>query len=370
MDAGRVKLRHSSSKVDKSSMNLSRRKVFAGAAALAAAAGLGASVRRATAGYYEGPITDHFDGTHFVGPYAVPSKGTAFWRWQLSRNAAEWPDRVADKAADLPPARVNGKELRISFVGHATFLIQTAGLNILTDPVWSERASPFAFVGPKRVREPGIAFEALPPISAILVSHNHYDHLDVATLSRLAARDRPRVITPLGNDTIMREYDANIAAEARDWGESVALAPEVAVTLAPARHWSARHLWDRNKALWSAFVIDTPAGRIYFVGDTGYDGDLFRDTRARHGPIRVAILPIGGYEPRWFMRDLHMNPEEAVRVRRDLGAELAIGSHFGTFRLTDEAIDAPVYELAAARVATGLPEDRFRTFTPGQYLTV
>jgi L-ascorbate metabolism protein UlaG (beta-lactamase superfamily) len=351
-------------------MKLSRRKLFAGAAALAAAAGLGAATRWATAGYYQGPITDHFDGTHFVGPHAVSSKGLAFWRWQLSRNAAEWPAHVVNDAADIPPARVNGNALRISFVGHASFLIQTAGLNILTDPVWSERASPFTFVGPKRVREPGIAFDALPPISAILVSHNHYDHLDVATLSRLAARDRPRVITPLGNDTIMHEYDAGIAAEARDWGESVALAPEVAVTLAPARHWSARNLWDRNKALWSAFVIDTPAGRIYFVGDTGYDGDLFRDTRARHGPIRVAILPIGAYEPRWFMHDLHMNPEEAVRVRRDLGAELAIGSHFGTFRLTEEAIDAPLQALAAARVAVGLPEDRFRTLTPGQYLTV
>ena len=351
-------------------MKLSRRKVFAGAAAFAAAAGLGASVRWATAGYYQGPITDHFDGTHFVGPYAIPSKGTAFWRWQLSRNAAEWPERVANLTSENPPARVNGKELRISFVGHASFLIQTARLNILTDPIWSERASPFTFVGPKRVREPGIAFDVLPPIDAIVVSHNHYDHLDVATLSRLAARDRPRVITPLGNDTIMRDHDGNIAAEAHDWGESVALAPEVAVTLAPAQHWSARHLWDRNKALWAAFVIDTPAGRIYFVGDSGYNGDLLRDTRARHGPIRVAILPIGSYEPRCFMRDQHMNPQEAVRACGDLDAELAIGSHFGTFHLTDEAIDAPLQELAAARATAGMAEDRFRTLTPGQYLTV
>jgi len=352
------------------SMKLSRRKVFAGAAALAAATGLGAAARLAIARYCDGPITDHFDGTHFVGPYAVPSKGMAFWRWQLSRNAAEWPAHVVNKAADIPPARVSGKELRISFVGHASFLIQTASLNILTDPIWSQRASPFTFIGPKRVREPGIAFDALPPISAILVSHNHYDHLDGATLSRLAARDRPRVITPLGNDTIMHEYDAGIAAEARDWGERVALAPDVAVTLTPARHWSARNLWDRNKALWSAFVIDTPAGRIHFVGDSGYDGELFRNTRARHGAMRVAILPIGAYEPRWFMRDMHMNPEEAVRVCHDLGAELAIASHFGTFQLTDEAIDAPLHALADARAAAELPEDRFRTLSPGQYLTV
>jgi len=351
-------------------MNLSRRKVFAGAAALAAATGLAGAARLATTRYYDGPVTDHFDGTHFVGPHAVSSKGLAFWRWQLSRNAAEWPAHVVNKAADVPPAGVNGKELRISFVGHASFLIQSAGQNILTDPIWSERASPFTFVGPKRVREPGIAFDALPPISAILVSHNHYDHLDVVTLSRLSARDRPRVITPLGNDTIMHEYDAGIAAEARDWGERVALAPEVAVTLAPARHWSARQLFDRNKALWSAFVINTPAGRIYFVGDSGYDGDLFRDTRARHGAIRVAILPIGGYEPRWFMREQHMNPDEAVRACRDLGARLAIGSHFGTFRLTDEAIDAPLHALAAARSAASLLDGRFRTLAPGQYLTV
>ena len=159
----------------------------------------------------------------------------------------------------------------------------------------------------------------------MLVSHGHYDHLDVATLSRLAAAHRPRVITPLGNDTIMRNHDPAIAAEAFDWHDRVELGAGVAVTLVPTRHWSARSLSDRNKSLWAWFVIETPAGRIYFVGDSGYgDGGHFRRARERHGPFRLAILPIGAYEPRWFMRDQHMNPAEAVQAFIDCGAELAL----------------------------------------------
>ena len=172
-----------------------------------------------------------------------------------------------------------------------------------------------SFAGPKRVNAPGIAFEALPPIDVVLVSHWHYDHLDVETLSRLAAAHRPRVVTPLGNDTIMHDHDAAIRAEAYDWHDRVELAAASRVTMVPTRHWSARGLIDRNKALWASFVIDTPAGRIYHVTDSGYgDGQHFRDARDRYGPFRLAILPIGAYEPRWFMRDQHMNPAEAVQA--------------------------------------------------------
>jgi L-ascorbate metabolism protein UlaG (beta-lactamase superfamily) len=247
-------------------------------------------------------------------------------------------------------------------------LIQTAGLNILTDPVWSERASPFTFTGPKRAIDPGIAFEALPPIDVVLLSHNHYDHLDVATLSRLAAAHSPRVITPLGNDSILRAHDPAIRVEPYDWGDRVALSPDMAVTLAPMRHWSARHMLDRNKALWAAFVIETPAGRIYHVGDSGYgDGHHFRAARERHGPFRLAILPIGAYEPRWFMSDQHMNPEESVQAFQDCGAELALGHHYGTFQLTDEAIDAPLRALEEASSKAGVAPERFRTLAPGQF---
>ena len=173
-------------------------------------------------------------------------------------------------------------------------------------------------------------------------------------LSRLAAAHRPRVITPLGNDTIMRNHDPAIAAEAYDWGDRVELGGGVAVTLVPSRHWSARSLSDRNMSLWASIVIETPGGRIYFVADSGYgDGRHFREVRERHGPFRLAILPIGAYEPRWFMRDQHMNPAESVQALIDCGAELALAHHFGTFQLTDEAIDAPLIALAEALESRG-----------------
>jgi L-ascorbate metabolism protein UlaG (beta-lactamase superfamily) len=318
--------------------------------------------------YYEGPLSDHWDGTGFGDAHAMPPKGFADqWRWFRENNKAKWPDHVDNDFADTPPARVDGKTWRICHVGHATNLIQTAGLNILTDPIWSERASPFTFAGPKRVRDPGIAFDALPKIDIVLVTHNHYDHLDAATLMRLARRDNPRVISPLGNDTIIKSYDDTIQAESYDWGQRVDLGKGLAAVLVPARHWSARGLRDRNKALWCAFVIETPAGKIYHAGDTGYgDGFYFRDAREKYGPFRFAILPVGAYEPRWFMRDQHMNPADAVQAFRDLGAEMALGHHYGTFQLTDEAIDAPEIALAAERQAAGISPAQFRLLKPGE----
>jgi len=345
----------------------SRRRLFAGLAALGAVGGL-FGLRTATARYYDGPVSDHFDGTRFFDPNGSPPKSLADqWRWYRTAEREPWPEWAPSAYSDRPPPRVTGPEWRISYVGHASLLIQTAGLNILLDPMWSERASPVSFAGPKRHNEPGIAFDALPPIDVVLVSHCHYDHLDVATLSRLAAVYRPRVITPLGNDTIMKAHDPAIRAEAYDWHDRVELGSGVAVTLGPMRHWSARGLTDRNKALWAAFIIETPAGRIYHVGDSGYgEGHHFREARDRYGPFRLAILPFGAYEPRWFMRDQHMNPEEAMRAFLTTGAELGLGHHYGTFQLTDEAIDAPARALDVARVNEGIEPERFRRLTPGQ----
>jgi L-ascorbate metabolism protein UlaG (beta-lactamase superfamily) len=351
-------------------MKLTRRRMFAGFAVLGAVGLGGLGLRHASARYYDGPLSDHFDGTRFFDTHGVPPKSLAElarWLTDRDRKRAEWPSWAPSPFTDRPPRRVDGAAWRVSYVGHASFLLQAAGLNILIDPVWSERASPFTFAGPKRVNDPGIAFDALPPIDVVLVSHNHYDHLDVTTLAALVTPHRPRVITPLGNDTIMRAHDASIMAEARDWYERIVLGPGVAVTLVPSRHWSARGPLDRNKALWAAFVIETPAGRIFHVADSGYgDGFHFKDARERFGPFRLAVLPVGAYEPRWFMRDQHMNPEEAVMAFRDCGAELALGHHYGTFQLTDEAIDAPVEALKAARAAAGVAAETFRLLKPGE----
>jgi len=320
--------------------------------------------------YYHGPISDHFDGERFFDSGGTPPRSRRdLFRWYRSRRAtrAKWPRAAPSPYADRPPERVSGAAWRISYVGHASFLIQTAGCNILLDPVWSKRASPFRFIGPKRVNAPGIGFADLPPIDVALVSHGHYDHLDVATLSRLAAVHRPRIVTPLGNDAIMRSHDPAIAAEAYDWEERIDLGSGIAATPVPTRHWTARNLSDRNMALWASFVIEGPGGRIYFVADSGYgDGRHFRNAAARHGPFRLAILPIGAYEPRWFMREMHMNPAESVQAFLDCGAELALGHHYGTFQLTDEAIDAPVVALAEALRDAGIPPERFRTLRPGQ----
>jgi L-ascorbate metabolism protein UlaG (beta-lactamase superfamily) len=347
-------------------MKLSRRRlgVMLAAAGAASVAGL----RTANARYYEGPLSDHFDGIRFFDEHGMaPKTPRDLLRWWASNGKSKWPPRVASDFSDIPPARVEGDRWRICFVGHATLLLQTAALNVLIDPVWSERVSPVAFAGPKRVNDPGIAFDRLPPIDVVLLSHNHYDHLDIATLSQLAAVHRPRVVTPLGNDTILLGHDPAIRAEAYDWGDRVALSPDVAVTLAPMRHWSARQVFDRNRALCSAFILDTPAGRIYHVADSGYGaGHHFRTARDRYGPFRLAILPIGAYEPRWFMRDQHMNPQDAVQAFQDCGAELALGHHYGTFQLTDEAIDEPPRALAEACARASIPAGRFRALAPGE----
>jgi L-ascorbate metabolism protein UlaG (beta-lactamase superfamily) len=320
--------------------------------------------------YYTGPVSDHFDGERFFdAAAAAPRSRRDLFRWFLQRQLrgtkAKWPAWAPSPFTDHPPPRVEGAACRVSYVGHASWLIQTAGLNILLDPVWSKRVSPFRYVGPKRVNDPGIAFADLPPIDVVLVSHAHYDHLDVATLSRLAAVHRPRIITPLGNDTIMRN-DAAIAAEGFDWDDRVSLGA-AAVTLVPTSHWSARNLSDRNMSLWASFVIDAPIGKIYVVADSGYGaGRLFRRARKRHGSFKLAILPIGAYEPRWFMRDQHMNPAEAVQAYSDCGAELALAHHYGTFQLTDEAIDAPLAALGEALKAAAIPAERFRALRPGE----
>jgi len=353
-------------------MKITRRKLLASVGAVAATTGLSAFwASRMTS--YDGPVSDHFDGKTFFDPDGVPPKSLGeVLRWQFGggRNRQAWPDWVENEHADIPPARVTAG-VRLSFVGHASWLIQAAGQNILIDPVWSDRVSPVSFAGPKRHTAPGIAFDRLPKIDTVLVSHGHYDHLDLPTLSKLVAAFDPRVVTPLGNDTTMRSADAAIRAEAFDWQDRIDLGGGLAVTLVPTRHWTARGLLDRNKALWASFVLETPAGKIYIVCDSGYgDGGHFRRVRDAHGPLRLAILPIGAYEPRWFMQDQHMNPDDAVKALADCGAEQALAHHHATFQLTDEAMDAPAKGLEAALDAAEISQQRFVALKPGQVFEI
>ena len=332
------------------------------------------SAARATNSYYDGPVTDHFDGTVFFNPQGEPPKGfKELIKWQLGGGRKRWPSAYPSTHSDEPPASVDGDGLRVSFVGHATVLVQTGGLNLLTDPVWSQRASPFQWAGPKRVNDPGIDFERLPKIDAVLLSHNHYDHLDLDTLSRLRRAHDPLVVTPLGNDTIIASHDAAIRTVTGDWGDTVELGAArpgagVRVTFEPMHHWSARGIADRRNALWAAFVIDAgAAGKIYHIGDTGFhDGINYRDAKAKHGPFRLAILPFGAYEPRGFMRAQHQNPDEAVRGHLLCGAEQTLGHHWGTFQLTNEAIEDQLADLETARETHGVPEHAFRALRPGQ----
>jgi L-ascorbate metabolism protein UlaG (beta-lactamase superfamily) len=322
--------------------------------------------------YYCGPVSDHFDGTRFFYPgHPTDRSRLDLLKWQFGGGPRPpWPQE-APGFRDTPPQRVDGATLRVSFVGHASVLIQTQGVNILIDPVWAERASPLTRFGPKRVNQPGIALDDLPPLDAVLVTHAHYDHLDVGTLSHLAHERPCRVITPLGNDAIMHARDPSIRAEAYDWGEKVEIAPGIAVHIEPSLHWSARNLRDRRMALWCAFIIDTPSGKIFHAGDTGYgSGQLFRDLFLRYRGFRLANLPIGAYEPRWFMKNQHVDPEEAVRMFEDLGAAYALAMHWGTFRLTDEAYDEPVKRLKVAVERAGIAPERFEVKRPGEFWEV
>ncbi len=320
--------------------------------------------------YYSGPPSDHFDGARFFNTPRAHETGFAdLLRWRFEeRQRTAWPRSVKSLATDKPPQRVYGSTLRLSYIGHASFLLQLYGLNILFDPVLSERASPFAFAGPGRVLAPGISVEDLPPIDVVLVTHNHYDHMDLPFLARLARTGAPRLIAPLGNDAILAKADKSLRAETGDWDEEIALSPQVSVRFEPAYHWSARGLFDRRMALWASFAIRTLAGTIYCIGDTAYrDGAIFRAARVKFTDIRLALLPIGGYEPAWFMRRHHVAPEEALRIFEDLGADKAFAHHWGVFRLTDEPREEPPRRLALALALerAGIDAERFVALPPG-----
>lgn len=300
-------------------------------------------------------LSDHHDGERFFNPSLQEARPLSALPKMMSEPRAPWPRSLPVEPRPAVPHDPSAW-VTITFVGHSTFIIQTPAVTVITDPVFSERASPLSFIGPKRVRAAGVPLDQLPPIDLVLLSHNHYDHCDLASLRSIARRFDPVLVTPLGNAALARRAGFS-RVEERDWWESATSTP-LPVTVTPAQHFSARTPFDRNRALWGSFVIEIDGRRLYFGGDSGY-APHFRAIRDRHGAIDLALLPIGAYEPRWFMGPIHMNPEEAVQAHLDLGASRSIGMHFGTFQLTTEAIDEPLQALARARTGLGVAAEAF-----------
>jgi L-ascorbate metabolism protein UlaG (beta-lactamase superfamily) len=305
----------------------------------------------------------HFDGKRFYNPDAPQAPGLLeALRWKLTTRPESSPNFISDVDQSVPPRRVEGHGIRITQVNHSTELIQQQGSNILTDPIWSERASPLSWIGPRRRREPGVSWENLPPIGAVLISHNHYDHLDLPTLHRLMARGESTFIVPAGVGRLLRSENIGPAHEL-DWGESLSL-PELTIHSVPAMHFSGRGIFDRDKTLWCGYVIESREGLVYFAGDTAF-GSHFAQIREKLGSLRVALLPIGAYEPRWFMSPIHMAPDEAVKAHAILAAKVSIAIHHGTFKLSDEALDTPSKQLVAAD-----PRGSFLVLNNGQFADI
>ncbi|MGI9512394.1 MAG: MBL fold metallo-hydrolase [Anderseniella sp.] len=318
--------------------------------------------------YHQTDLNVTHDGERYQVPaHKVVNCTSDFWKWQASGERQSWPKWVDNETHPAPPQRVNGDAVSTTWIGHATVLVQTGGVNILTDPFFSLRASPIQFAGPKRVRHPGIALKDLPPIDLVLLSHNHYDHMDLPALRKLVRHHQASIITPHGNARIVNRWIRQAGVIELGWHETFEHSPGVLITPTPALHWSKRTFGDRNKALWSAFMIEAGGRKIYFGGDTGFGtGTHFAQTKNLYGAPDLALLPIGAYEPRWFMKTQHMNPDEAAQAHKMLGAKASLAIHHATIQLTDEAIDAPAKALQAARLTHGIRDDEFAALGVGE----
>ena len=308
-------------------------------------------------------MSDHFDGRRYFNPWgAGPRSFRDLLRWKLTGHPEPWPRQVEDAPAAPLPTLGRG-EMSATFLGHATALFRLPSLTVLTDPIFSTRASPLSWAGPARVRPAALGIEGLPHLDAVLVSHNHYDHMDLPTLKALAAKGMETALVPLGNGKWLRAAGFARVIEL-DWWESAEIGGG-RVTLTPAQHWSSRSPFDRNKALWGGFRLDAGGRSAFFPGDTGY-GPQFKMIRERLGAVDLAFLPIGAYEPRWFMAPAHMDPHDAVKAHADLGASASAAMHWGSFRLTDEGIEAPLRRLEEAKREAGLDESVFRVLAHGE----
>lgn len=321
---------------------------------------------------YRGPVTDHFDGEHFCNPGSQIQHGSgSLLKWLANRQQGPWREWTDAQPGPPPPARVSDGGLRVTFIGHSTVLIQMDGINFLTDPIWSMRASPLSWIGPRRHRPPGLRLEDLPPIDIVLQSHDHYDHLNFPTLRQLTRRHRIKFLVPPGVRSRLTTACIPGCAEAAelDWWQSVSISPEIKITAVPARHFSGRSLGDRNRTLWSGYVIEGPSGAVCFAGDSGY-GPHFREIREHFPNLRLALIPIGAFRPQWFMGPVHMSPQSAVRAHQELGTAASVAIHFGTFHLADDGEDEPVIELQRALEVAGIPSSRFVTLNCGQGIEI
>jgi len=329
--------------------------------------------RLAASGIHHAPRTDNgYENND--GPLARGS----VWKWRWNRWAHGLPPPPANGYAfpvdhpDVAWIKANRSDDTMTWIGHATALLQINGVNVITDPMFSERASPFTFAGPKRRVPPGLALDELPHIDVVLISHSHYDHLDTASVEALNAQPGgpPLFLVPLGiKDWLAKKGITN--AQELDWGDETSVAG-LDFWFVPATHWSARSLTDRNETLWGGWVVKMPAGAahpfsVYFAGDTGYSNDFKRIGDA-FGCVDLALIPVGAYEPRWFMGPQHVDPQQAVQIFQDVHAKKAIGIHWGTFELTDEALDEPPKKLAEATHEAGLPDDAFTVLHHGQMI--
>jgi L-ascorbate metabolism protein UlaG (beta-lactamase superfamily) len=313
---------------------------------------------------YSGPVSDHFDGNKFINPAGVQAKGLKeVLQWMMNRKRGAWNENKKEAYGKRPLDREK-ENIRITFINHSTFLIQVDGINILTDPVWSTRVSPFSWAGPKRMRLPGIKFENIPRVDVVLLSHNHYDHLDIATMRMVFGAHHPKIVTPLGVKAFL-DGESISGATDMDWWNELKLSDTVKVVSVPAQHFSGRGMLDRDATLWCGYVLQTSKGNIYFAGDTGYNENTFREIGEKFGRMKVSLLPIGAYKPEWFMSPIHVSPEQAVKIHLEVKSALSIGTHFGTFPLADEGAEDPVKDLKLALAKYNVNEERFVTLTEG-----
>jgi L-ascorbate metabolism protein UlaG (beta-lactamase superfamily) len=311
-----------------------------------------------TSGCSSFPISDHCDGNKFFNNKPGHTFGDEIkWLWEME--TVPWPDTIENKPQPRPESYVSGNRMRVTYINHATVLLQCNGVNILTDPIWSDRAGPFSFIGTKRVRQPGVNFDDLPHIDIVLISHNHYDHLDLPTLRSIAQRDKPLVITGLGTGTLIASAGFTSVIELDWWQKYEIPASGLMFTFVPAFHNSGRGLFDGDKSLWGGFVIKGNAGTVYFAGDTAYE-DFLLSIKERFPSFRLTIFPIGSYEKRWIMKMQHMNPDDAVTAHLLLNSKQSMGMHYATFtEHPEQTIDAHEKDLARAINEHSLPASSF-----------